>query len=72
MPKRINPAVKDRAVRPVIHSQQEYPSQTAAIMAVARQESVGSESLRRGVVQAQIDDGTRAGVSSGEHAEIKR
>lgn len=72
MPKRIDPAVKDRAVRLVIDHQQEYPSQTAAIMAVARQEGVGSESLRRWVVQAQIDDGTRAGVSSDEHAEIKR
>ncbi len=72
MPKRIDPAVKDRAVRLVMDHQQEYASQTAAIMAVARQVGVGSESLRRWVVQAQIDDGTRAGVTSGENDEIKR
>ena len=72
MTKWIDPAVKDRAVRLVMDHQQEYASQTAAIMAVARQVGVGSESLRRWVVQAQIDDGTRAGVTSGENDEIKR
>jgi transposase-like protein len=72
MPKRIDPALKARALRLVHEHQQEYPSQTAAIVAVARQVGVGAESLRRWVVQAQIDDGTRAGVSSDEHEEIKR
>lgn len=72
MPKRIDPALKARALRLVSDHQQEYPSQTAAIVAVARQVGVGSESLRRWVVQAQIDAGERAGVSSDENEEIKR
>jgi transposase-like protein len=72
MPKRIDPELKARAIRLVLEHQQEYPSQTAAIVAVARQVGVGSESLRRWVVQAQIDAGDRAGVSSEENAEIKR
>lgn len=72
MPKRIDPALKARAVRLVTEHQQEYPSQTAAIAAVARQVGVGSESLRRWVVQAQVDAGERPGVSSEEHEEIKR
>jgi transposase-like protein len=72
MPKRIDPALKARALRLVTDHQQEYPSQSAAIVAVARQVGVGAESLRRWVVQAQIDDGTRAGVSSEENEEIKR
>lgn len=72
MPKRIDPALKARAIRLVTDHQQEYPSQTAAIMAVARQVGVGSESLRRWLVQAQIDEGTRPGVTSEENEEIKR
>ena len=72
MPKRIDPEVKARAMRLVLEHQQEYPSQTAAITAVARQVGVGSESLRRWVIQAQIDAGDRPGVSSEENEEIKR
>ncbi len=72
MPKRIDPALKARAVRLVTEHQQEYPSRSAAIAAVARQVGVGSESLRRWVVQAQVDAGERPGVSSEEHEEIKR
>ena len=50
----------------------EYPSLTAAAAAVARQVGVGHESVRRWVLQADIDDGTRDGVTSVEHAEVKR
>ena len=45
---------------------------TVASAAVARQVGVGHESVRRWVMQADIDDGTRDGVTSVEHAEIKR
>lgn len=37
MPKKIDPQVKERAVRLVREHQQEYPSTTAAAAAVARQ-----------------------------------
>lgn len=43
-----------------------------AIAAVARQEGVGPESLRRWVIQADIDAGNRDGQSSEEAAEVKR
>ncbi len=69
MPKRIDPVLKARAVRLVTDHQQEYPSQTAA---VSRQVGVSAESLRRWVVQAQIDDDDRPGVSSEEHEDIRR
>ena len=39
---------------------------------MGRQIGVGPESVRRWVLQADIDDGTRGGVTSVEHAEIKR
>lgn len=72
MPKKIDPALRERAVRLVREHRSEYPSLTAASAAVARQVGVGHESVRRWVLQADIDDGTREGVTSVEHAEIKK
>lgn len=72
MPKKIDPAVKARAVRLVNEHQSEYPSVTAACEAVAKQVGVGAESVRRWMVQAQVDTGQRAGLSTEEHEEIKR
>jgi transposase len=72
MPKKIDSALRDRAVRLVREHRSEYPSLTAAAAAVARQVGVGHESVRRWVLQADIDDGTRDGVTSIESAEIKK
>ena len=72
MPKEIDSALLDRAVRLVREHRSEYPSLTAASAAVARQVGVGHESVRRWVLQADIDDGTRDGVTSVESAEIKK
>ena len=77
MPKMIDPQVRERAVRLVLEHRSEYPSNAKAIAAeaiaaVARQEGVGAESLRRWVVQAEIDAGDRGGQTSEEHAEIRR
>jgi hypothetical protein len=47
MPKKIDPALRDRAVRAVREHRSEYPSLTAASAAVARQIGVGHESARR-------------------------
>ncbi len=71
MPKRIDDEVKARAMRLVSEHQSEYPSLTAAAEAVAKQVGVGKESVRRWVIQAQIDHGQRQGVTSEELAEIK-
>lgn len=71
MPKKIDPEIKARAVRLVTDHLGEYPSLTAAAAAVAKQLGVGGESVRRWVLQAQIDDGTRPGVSSEESAQVK-
>jgi transposase-like protein len=72
MPKKIDSALRDRAVRLVREHRSEYPSLTAASAAVARQVGVGHESVRRWVLQADIDYGIRDGASSVEHAEIKK
>ena len=72
MPKVIDPEPKARAVRLVLEHRTEYPTSTAAVQVVARQVGVGKESLRRWVAQAEVDAGTREGVSSQELEEIKK
>jgi transposase-like protein len=72
MPKKIDPSVKERAVRLVAEHQAEYPNRFAAVKAVAQQVGVSQESVRRWVAQAEIDSGARPGASSDELAEIKR
>lgn len=52
MPKKIDPAVKERALRSLREHRGQYPSLTAACAAVARQERVGAETVRRWVVEA--------------------
>ena len=61
MPKKINPELRARALRMVQEHQQDYPSQTAAAQAVARQLGLGRETVRRWIVQAEIDEGARLG-----------
>jgi transposase len=50
-----------------------YGSQWAAMQAVASKLGIGTtETLRKWVRRAEIDTGARPGVSSEDHAEIKR
>jgi len=72
MPKKINSELKARALRLVAEHQQDYPSQTAVALAVAKQLGLGRETVRRWMGQANIDTGDRPGVTSVEQAEIKR
>ena len=71
MPKKIDDELKARAVRLVQDHRGEYSSLTAAAAVVAKQLGVGKESVRRWVIQAEVDGGQRAGASSEELAEIK-
>jgi transposase len=51
----------------------DYPSQYAAITAVAQKLGIGTpETVRKWVRRAEVDGGERPGVTSAEHAEIKR
>ena len=60
-------------MRMVAEVRPDYPSEWAAIGAVASKLGIGSsETLRKWIRQAEVDGGTRPGVSSEEHAEIRR
>ncbi len=72
MPKKIDPEVRERALRLLETHGSEYASLTAAAEAIAKQVGVGKETVRRWAVQAEIDTGGRPGVTSEESAEIKR
>lgn len=71
MPKKIDPKVKERCVQQMLEHAQEYPNPTAAAEAVARRNGVGTESVRRWYLQAQVDGGQRRGATSEELAEIR-
>ena len=67
------PELRERAVRMVAQVRPEYPSDWPAICAVAQKLGIGTaETLRKWVRQAEVDAGTRPGVTSEESAEIKR
>ncbi len=72
MPNKIDPAVKVRALRMVADHRGDYPAETALAEAVASKVGVGRETVRRWIIQADIDAGTRAGASTDDQAEIKR
>ena len=60
-------------MRMVAEVRADYPSEWAAISAVAQKLGIGSsETLRKWIRQAEVDGGTRPGVTSEESAEIRR
>ncbi|WP_353647704.1 transposase [Nakamurella sp. A5-74] len=72
MPKKIDPELRTRAVRLVTEHRGQYASLTAASAAVAKQLGVGQESVRRWVVQTDVDAGGRDGVTTQELEEIRK
>ena len=71
-PSKYTPELRERAVRMVMESRQDYPYEAAAIRSVAAKLGITStESLRKWVRQAEIDGGVRPGKTSEEIAEIK-
>jgi transposase len=71
-PSRHPAEVRQRAVRLVTEHRDEYDSEWAAMRSIAAKFGVSTETLRKWVRQAEIDQGQRAGTTSEESAELKR
>ena len=71
MPKKIDPAVRERVMRMITEHRSEYATPTELARVIAARERLGRETVRRWIVQAEVDGGIRPGVVSSEHAEIK-
>ena len=72
MAKRYPAEQRKRATRMALDRLDEYPSAWAAAQALGPKLGVGSETLRKWILQAQVDAGDRPGPSSEELEEIRR
>ena len=65
--------LKDRAVRLVLESRDDYESEWKAIESIAAKLGIGStETLRKWVRRAEIDAGQRPGVTTQGSDEVKK
>ncbi len=71
MPKKYPSDQRDSALRMALDRLADYPSPWAAAQALGPKLGVGPETLRKWIVQSQVDVGGRPGPSSEELAEIK-
>ena len=71
-PSRYSPEVRERSVRLVLDQAEKHGSQWAAIKSVASKIGCTAETLRKWVRQAEIDDGSRAGLTTEERARLKQ
>ncbi|TQJ31099.1 transposase [Microbacterium sp. SLBN-146] len=65
--------LRERAVRMVAEVRPDYPSEYAAMKAVAGMLGIGSpETIRTWIRRREVDAGDRAGVTTDAQAEIKK
>ncbi|UYM05629.1 IS3 family transposase [Solicola gregarius] len=64
--------LRERAVRMVLDSKDDYPSEFEAIRSIAAKLGIGSsETLRKWVRRAEVDAGERPGTTTEESAQLK-
>ncbi len=68
---RYSPEIRERAVRMVFEHGGEYASEWAALQSIAAKIGCTAETLRSWVRRAQVDAGSRNGVTSEERARVK-
>ncbi len=68
---RYSQEVRERAVRMVLEHLGEYTSEWAAIQSISTKIGCSAETLRNWVRRAQVDGGSREGVTSDERARVK-
>jgi transposase len=71
MPGKYDKNTRVKAVRLVREHSGDYPTEWAAITAVSGRLGMSAETLRKWIRQAEVDEGTAAGVTSSESAEIR-
>ena len=68
---RYSPEVRERAVRMLVEHRPEYPSEWAAMSAIAAKLGMTPETLRIWVRRAEVDDGKRPGITTDDQKKIK-
>jgi len=63
--------VRQRAVRLVLEHRGEYETEWAAICSISGKMGCSAETLRGWVRRAEVDSGSRSGVTTGEAERIK-
>ena len=64
--------LRDRAVRLVLETKDQYPSENAAMRSIAAKLGIQTiQTLRNWVRQAEVDAGARPGTTTEEAAEIR-
>jgi transposase len=71
MPKRYDAPTRAKAVRLVREHQGDYPTEYAAISAVAGRLGMAPETLRQWIRQAEIDEGKAPGTSTAESVQVR-
>ena len=69
---RYSPELRERAVRMVIDNRSDYPSEWAAMTAISSLFGMSPETLRTWVRRAQVDTGSRPGLTTDERARLKQ
>lgn len=68
--RRYPPELRERAVRMVFETIEDSGQRTGAVPRVANQLGIGVESVRQWVAQAEIDRGSKAGLTTEERRRI--
>ena len=69
--KKFSPEVRERAVRLVLEHRDQHPSRWAAVTSIAGKIGCTPQTLLSWVKQAEIDAGTRDGVTTAEARRVK-
>jgi transposase len=71
MPSKYDASTRAKAIRLVREHVGDYPTEYAAITAVAGRLGMTPETLRKWIRQAEVDEGKASGISTTESAQIR-